>query len=400
MTHLSPSIHRKFHLKPSIIKYKPDTVRNILINIWKLTNISIDLAFYAYFSKDNDLALQILNLDKRISEYIGQFIIHNAMAYGRSKEGGYAGLLSFYYGSAIDTISDSVKDIVYTLLVGYTPKISYNQVLTYANGEVVTTLKAPKDLKVIELTDEYPVDVLLVVENNNYKFSPEPSERVKRNSVMYIRGFKEIVLRLLSDYGVEYKLEDVNVPGLDQVLKNLIYIKDCTVLMLDLAHYVLMVFNRELIEEVEDLEIQVDWMHMEIINLLSNIANRVDPSTFIGLITILKELEDIADASNTISHITSLEGEFPEEYKILFSNVFETIDEKVKSITVTKPTDLQTLEHYLRKYGGKVLAVKTRESWVAYPLARELLLNPGDKVIVVYQEEFAEEVEKLISLKT
>ncbi len=400
MSWLTPDIHRKFHIKPTVIKYKPDSVRNILDQIWKLTNVSIDLAFYAYFSRDNELALKILDLDKRVTEYIGQFIVHNAMAYGRSKEGGYAGLLSFYYGSAMDMISDSVKDMVYTLLVGYTPRLNYNQVLTYAEGEVVAKLKADKEFDVIELTDKYPVDVLLVVENEKYKFSPEPRDRVKKNSTIYVRGFKEIVLRLLSDLSIEFKLEDVETRGLDRVLRNLIDIKDCTVLMLDLAHYVLMEFSRELMEEVEDLEVQMDWMHMETINLLNNLAGKIDPSTFIGIITILKELEDIADASNTISRIPSLEEEFPEEYKILFSRVFESIDEKVKTITLSKPIDLHNLDHYLRKYGGQVLAVKTKESWIAYPFAREISLNPGDKLIVVYQEEFADEVEKLLGSKT
>ncbi|MEM0001398.1 MAG: PhoU domain-containing protein [Desulfurococcaceae archaeon] len=400
MSQLTPDIHRRFHLKPTIIKYKPDSVRNILDHIWKLTNISIDLAFYAYFSRDEELALKILDLDKRVAEHIGQFIMHNAMAYGRSKEGGYAGLLSFYYGSAMDTISDSVKDIVYTLLLGYTPRLNYNQVLTYAEGEVVAKLKADREFEVIELTDKYPVDVLLIVEKEKYKFSPDPRDRVKKNSLIYVRGFKEVVLRLLSDYGVEYKLEDVEAPGLERVLRNLIDIKDCTVLMLDLAHYVLMEFSRELMEEVEDLEIQIDWMHMETIKTLSSLTNKIDPDTFIGIVTVLKELEDIADASNTISRIPSLEEEFPEEYKILFSRVFESIDEKVKTITAGKPINLHNLDHYLRKYGGQVLAVKTKDSWIAYPFAREISLNPGDKLIIVYQEEFAEEVERLLASKT
>jgi uncharacterized protein with PhoU and TrkA domain len=54
----------------------------------------------------------------------------------------------------------------------------------------------------------------------------------------------------------------------------------------------------------------------------------------------------------------------------------------------------------LRKYGGHVLAVKTSDGWIAYPLARNLSLNPGDKLILVYQEEFKDEVEKLIREKT
>ena len=400
MSRLGLEAHRMFHIKPSVVKYKPMSVKTILENIWKYTNISIDLAFYAYFSKERGLALKILDLDKHVSEYIAQFIMHNSMAFGRTKKGAYAGLLSFYYGSAMDSVSDSVKDIVYTLLVGYTPRLSYDHILLYAEGEVVAKLTADRDFKVIELTDEYPVDVLLVVEGDKYKFSPEPSDKVRKESIVYVRGFKEVVLRLLTDKGIVYKLENVEVPGLDHVIKNLVDIKDCTVLMLDLAHYVLMEFSKELMEEVEDLEMHVDWAHMETINQLNSLSGKVDPDTFLGFITILKELEDIADASASISMIPGLQEELPEEYREIFKHVFESIDEKVKMVVITKPVVLSSLEHYLRKYGGHTLAVKTKDGWIAYPLARDLVLNPGDKLIIAYQEEFTEEVEKLLAHKT
>jgi len=219
LSRLTPDIHRMLHIKPSMVKYKPLSVKFILEEIWKYANIAIDLAFYAFFNKDKELSLKILELDKHISEYIAQYIMHNSLAYGRTQEGAYASLLSFYYGSAMDGISDSVKDIVYSLLVGYTPRIDYNQVLLYAEGEVVGKFIADKDFKVVDLTDSYPVDVLLVVEKNKYLFNPQPNYIVKKNSEVYVRGFKEVVLRLLGDKGLEYEMKDLKIPKLEQVIK-------------------------------------------------------------------------------------------------------------------------------------------------------------------------------------
>ncbi|MEM4717999.1 MAG: potassium transporter TrkA [Desulfurococcaceae archaeon] len=399
MSRLSPEIHRRFHLKPSMVQYRPEPIKNILENIWNYTNVAIDLAFYAYFTREQELALKILDLDKKISEYIGQFVMHNAMAFGRSRKSGYAGLLAFYYSTAVDGISDSVKDIVYTLLVGYPAKVSYSQILQYAEGEVIGKIKASRDFKVIELTDVYPVDIVLVVEKEEYVFAPKPERLVKKDSDIYVRGFREPVLRLLQDHGVECGFDKIDTPGLEQVVKQLVDIKDCTVLMLDLAHYVLMEHSKELMEEVEDLEIQIDWMHMETISLLRDLAVRIDPDTFIGLITLLKELEDIADASEAISKIPSLQEEFPGEYRELFSKVFESIGERVKTITTNRSIDLHTIEHFLRKYGGRVLAVKTKDSWIAYPFAKDISLKQGDRLIVVFPAEFSEEVDKLIAAK-
>ncbi|MEM1749002.1 MAG: hypothetical protein QXT83_05270, partial [Sulfolobales archaeon] len=138
----------------------------------------------------------------------------------------------------------------------------------------------------------------------------------------------------------------------------------------------------------------------EAVDLLKNAANLLDPDTFIGLTTLLKELEDIADASNTIGNIPSLQEEFSEDYREIFSKVFESIGEKVKTVTITRQLNLYDLGYLLRKYGGGVLAVRSGKTWIAYPLARELNLTPGDKVIITYQEEFSEEVEALLRQKT
>ncbi|MEM4841080.1 MAG: hypothetical protein QXJ83_05970 [Sulfolobales archaeon] len=400
MSRLTPEVHRRLHWKLPVVKYKPDSVRRILDSIWKLTNASIDLAFYAYFARDYELSMKILELDRIISENVGHFIMHNAMAFGRSRKGGYANLLSFYYGSSIDTISDSVKDMVYTLLVGRLPRINYNQVIPYSDGEIVAKLSVEEEFRVVDLTDRYPVDVLAVVEDGNYKFMPGQDELIRKGSTLYLRGFRENVLRLLTDYGVKYQLETLKINELEGVVKSLVSIKECTILLLDLAHYVLMERNPELKEEVDDLEIYIDHKHMEAVDLLKNAANLLDPDTFIGLTTLLKELEDIADASNTIGNIPSLQEEFSEDYREIFSKVFESIGEKVKTVTITRQLNLYDLGYLLRKYGGGVLAVRSGKTWIAYPLARELNLTPGDKVIITYQEEFSEEVEALLRQKT
>lgn len=400
MSRLTPEVHKKLHWKPPVVRYRPDSVRNILDNIWKLTNISVDLAFYSYFARDYELALEILELDGLIGESVGHLVMHNAMAFGRSRRGGYASLLSFYYGSSIDIISDSVKDIVYTLLIGRSPGISYAQVVPHADGEIVARMSTERDFRVVELTDTYPVDVLAVVEDGRYRFMPKPSDLVKRGSALYVRGFRENVLRLLADHGVEYRMEAIGVKELEHIVKSLVSIKDCTVLMLDLAHYVLMEYSPELKEEVDDLEVYIDWRQMETMDLLKSSAGSIDPDTFIGLTTLLKELEDISDASSTIGSIPSLQEEFPEDYRELFSKVFESVGEKVRTVTVTRQLNLSELGHHLRRYGGNVLAVRTGNTWVAYPLAREMTLNPGDRAIITYQEEFTEEVEALLRQRT
>lgn len=388
--------YRRLRRRPPVVRYRPDSIKNLLENVWKLTNVAIDLSFYAYFARDLDIAMKILDLDKTIGENVGQFVMHNAMAFGRSKKGGYAALLSYYYGSSIDMISDSVKDIVNALLLGHTTKITYNQFLSYAEGEVVAKMLAPRDMYAVDLTDAYPIDILAVVGDGEVRFMPKRDELIKRGSTLYLRGFRENVLRLLSEFGVECSLETIGQPELEHLVKSLVEIKDYTMLILDLAHYVLMDLSSELMEEIGDLEASLNLKQTEAVNLLKGAAAKIDSETFIGLVRLLRELENIAEASDNISYIPTLQEELPSIYKELFSKVFESVGEKVRTITVSRQLNLSAIDYYLRKYGGNVLAVKKGAFWIAYPFAREITLAPDDKMIIVYPQEFSEEVEGLL----
>jgi len=392
---LTPEQHRRLHSKFTRVGYKPVSVSSILRTIWSLSDIGLDLAFYAYFARDHEAAERVLDINRIIDENIAQFIIHTSLAYGRTRQAAEASLLAYYYGSAVDTIVDSVKDIVYTLLVGYTPSLSYEEVLPYVEGEVVAKLVLEKPVKVIELTDAYPVDILLSMHAGDWKLAPAPDTLLPARSVIYVRGFRENVLRLLSDHGVA--LPEERVPGeLERVLKSIVELKDYTRLMIDLAHYTLMEPDPGVVSEVEDLEVYIDWKQLDSLNKLKEATGRIDPDTFIGLSILFKELEDIADASNTISHIPSLLEELPEEYREVFNKVFETVGEKVTVVTMGRETSLDRIAMWLRKYGASILAVKTGEAWIAYPLARNLTLSPGDKILLAYPSEFTEEVNQVI----
>jgi uncharacterized protein with PhoU and TrkA domain len=75
-----------FQIKPSMVKYKPVGVKTILEDVWKYASTAIDPAFYTYFAKERELATKVLELDKHITENIAQFILHNSMAYGRTRK--------------------------------------------------------------------------------------------------------------------------------------------------------------------------------------------------------------------------------------------------------------------------------------------------------------------------
>uniref|UniRef100_A0A7C2BLB3 Potassium transporter TrkA n=1 Tax=Thermosphaera aggregans TaxID=54254 RepID=A0A7C2BLB3_9CREN len=394
---IPPDIHKLLHEKPTKITYKAKPVREVLNNIWLQSDIALDLAFYSYFSRDQDTAKLVLEINRSIDELLAQFILHTSLAYGRSREGSFAVLLAYYYASSMDTIVDSVKDIVYMLLTGYNTLVSYENILYYTDGEVIAPYTLTEDVKVVDITDKYPLDVILVAKDGKWRIAPGLSEKISKGSRIYLRGFKENVYRFLRDKGLETVEKPLEHKEAEQLVKGIIELKDFTRLMVDLAHYSLMEANPGVIQEVEDLEVYVDWKHLQVLNTLRECFGRIDSSTHVGLTTMLKELEDIADASNTISHITMMIGETPGEYYDVFKKVFETIGETLRTITVEKEVELDKLTLWLRKYGGSVLAVKSGSEWIAHPLAKNIVLKPGDKILLAHQAEFTDEVNTILS---
>jgi uncharacterized protein with PhoU and TrkA domain len=192
----------------------------------------------------------------------------------------------------------------------------------------------------------------------------------------------------MSDFEkIEYKPRSVR--------EILIEMKDISELMIDLAYSAALFNDRELAEEVLELESRVDTLAYQL-NMSTMIATR-DPEDAQGLVGVLKvasSADKISDAAADIAMIVLRNiGVHP-----LVSEVFKKVEEAlVKALVNTNSIlagkRLDELE-LASKIGVDIIAIRRRKQWIIDPKGKETI-EKGDILIARGSHSGVEELKKL-----
>lgn len=192
----------------------------------------------------------------------------------------------------------------------------------------------------------------------------------------------------MSDFEkIEYKPRSVR--------EILIEMKDISELMIDLAYSAALFNDRELAEEVLELEGRVDTLAYQL-NMSTMIATR-DPEDAQGLVGVLKvasSADKISDAAADIAMIVLRNiGVHP-----LVSEVFKKVEEGLVKATVNTNSilagkRLDELE-LASKIGVDIIAIRRRKQWIIDPKGKETI-EKGDILIARGSHSGVEELKKL-----
>jgi len=192
----------------------------------------------------------------------------------------------------------------------------------------------------------------------------------------------------MSDFEkIEYKPRSVR--------EILIEMKDISELMIDLAYSAALFNDRELAEEVLELESRVDTLAYQL-NMSTMIATR-DPEDAQGLVGVLKvasSADKISDAAADIATIVLLDiGVHP-----LVSEVFKKVEEglvkaRVNANSILAGKRLDELE-LASKIGVDIIAIRRRKEWIIDPKGKETI-EKGDILIARGSHSGVEELKKL-----
>jgi uncharacterized protein with PhoU and TrkA domain len=192
----------------------------------------------------------------------------------------------------------------------------------------------------------------------------------------------------MSDFEkIEYKPRSVR--------EILIEMKDISELMIDLAYSAALFNDRELAEEVLELESRVDTLAYQL-NMSTMIATR-DPEDAQGLVGVLKvasSADKISDAAADIATIVLRDiGVHP-----LVSEVFKKVEEglvkaRVNANSILAGKRLDELE-LASKIGVDIIAIRRRKEWIIDPKGKETI-EKGDILIARGSHSGVEELKKL-----
>ncbi|MFW9831449.1 MAG: potassium channel family protein [Candidatus Thorarchaeota archaeon] len=177
----------------------------------------------------------------------------------------------------------------------------------------------------------------------------------------------------------------------ERILMMLIQMKDTTELLINLAYTALLTNNKDIAEDIFELEEKFDQFHTDFeLDVLRMELEDGEEKRRLGLIRLGVVSENLADAAAQMAEIV-LRGV---DVHPLMRLALKDADERV-SRQVVEPTSIlanKTLAQLrLEDRGTRIFAVKRNDHWTYDPGGR-FKLAPGD---IIYAGGYKEAVEKL-----
>jgi uncharacterized protein with PhoU and TrkA domain len=314
------------------IEYKPIPVRQLLLEMKNLSELMIDLAYSAALYNDRDLAEDVLALESRVDN-LAYLLEMEIMIAARDARDAEALIGVSTVAASTDKISDAAADIaaIVTRNIGIHPIVG--AIFEKVEERLIKVTVKPnsslikKQIGELHLASAMGVDIIAIRRNHDWILNPKKEERVYQGDTLITRGapsgveeFKDLA---------EGKLTSIDTNKLarfEEIVSRFVELKDTSELMMDLAYSALMLNSKELAEEVERLEENMDKMHtdFELLALTSDFQ-REEASGFLGLIRLGVATEKIADAAADMAEVV-LRGIEPHPIlKIAIKEAEETV---------------------------------------------------------------------------
>ena len=175
------------------IEYKPVSVRDLLVEMKDLSELMIDLAYSAALFHSDDLAKEVLELEKRV-DTLAYILDMNAMLAARDAEDAESLAGVSKVAAATDKISDAAADIAAIVLhkIGIHPIVrkAFEKVEErLARAEVKSTsIIAEKRLGDLELAAKIGVDIIAIRRGKEWIINPGEDETIVKGDILIARG--------------------------------------------------------------------------------------------------------------------------------------------------------------------------------------------------------------------
>lgn len=180
------------------IEYKPIPVRELLLEMKNLSELMIDLAYSAALFNDEELAEDIIELEKRVDTlaYLLEMEIMIAARDAKDAES-LTGVSTV--AAAADKISDAAADIaaIVTQKIGVHPIVCtiFEQVEERLAKAIVKqgSVIVGKKIGTLDKTARFGVDIIAVRRNKDWIIKPSSKEKLLNGDVLITRGAPQSV---------------------------------------------------------------------------------------------------------------------------------------------------------------------------------------------------------------
>jgi uncharacterized protein with PhoU and TrkA domain len=175
------------------VEYRPISVREALTEMKDLSEIMIDLAYSSALFNSDELAEEVMELEKRV-DYLDYIIDMNVMLAARDAEDAEHLTAVTTVAAATNKISDAAADIADIVLkhIGIHPIVrkAFEQVEERLARAIVKpdSILINRTLGDLELAAKIGVDVIAIRRYREWKIDPEEKEQILEGDVLIARG--------------------------------------------------------------------------------------------------------------------------------------------------------------------------------------------------------------------
>jgi uncharacterized protein with PhoU and TrkA domain len=175
------------------VEYRPVSVREALTEMKDVSEIMIDLAYSAALFNSDELAEEVMELEKRV-DYLDYIINMNVMLAARDAEDAEHLTAVTTVAAATNKISDAAADIAAIVLknIGIHPIVrkAFEQVEERLARAIVKpdSILVNKKLGDLELAAGIGVDVIAIRRHREWTIDPKDEEKILEGDVLLARG--------------------------------------------------------------------------------------------------------------------------------------------------------------------------------------------------------------------
>ncbi len=376
---------------------KPRNLRTMLSEAVDTSELMVDLAYASLYFGDPDMAEEVDELDKRMSDLVHDMRAKCILA-ARSPRDAEAMASVVRVIGAIERIGNDAVDIA--RIVTHRLGIPRELVADLSNAETVShrvlvrdgSHMAHRPLSALELPVATGMRVMAIRRERDWITDVEGDIVLLPGDVLFLEGPPGGIARLRELANAPYweppvPPEDGTLSDLDRAVDVLVEMKNISEVAVGLAYSALVLRDAGLAAEVRHLEDRLDEMkdRLELWVLRAG-AENLDPAPLRGLLHLSQAAEDIGDAAQQMVWLI----EQNEEIHPILSIALGETDEVVVRIPVAAGSradgaSLRQLQFNIEP-GFTVLAVKRGGRYFYRPRG-SVVLSVGDELIASGPDE-------------
>ena len=175
------------------VKYKPISVRDLLVEMKDLSELMIDLAYSAALFNSRPLAEEVIQMERRVDN-LAYLLDMSAMIAVRNAKDAEKLVAVAVVAAAADKISDAAGDIAGIVLrdIGIHPIVreAFERVEEHLTRTEIQkgSVWANKTLHDLELAPKMGVDIIAIRRGEDIIINPEKGEHILEGDIVVARG--------------------------------------------------------------------------------------------------------------------------------------------------------------------------------------------------------------------